>query len=194
MSPRKIAIIDGHPDPDPSRFVHALAASYGQGAASAGHMIRNIDVARLAFPLIAKRGDWEAGPLTADIAAAQETIWWAEHLFIVYPLWLGDMPALLKGFFEQVIRPRFAFGPRAQGLPEKRLNGRSAHVAVTTGMPAYFYRLYFGAHSVKSLERNILRFVGIKPVERSLIGNIEGDADERARWLRAMRASGSMAR
>jgi putative NADPH-quinone reductase len=27
---------------------------------------------------------------------------------IIYPLWLGAMPALLKGFFEQVFRPGFA--------------------------------------------------------------------------------------
>ena len=32
------------------------------------------------------------------------------------------------------------------------------------GMPALVYRYYFRAHSVKSLERNILGFVGIAPI------------------------------
>lgn len=35
------------------------------------------------------------------------------------------------------------------------------------------YRLVYGAHSVKSLERNILRFVGFRPVEHNLIGGVE---------------------
>lgn len=38
------------------------------------------------------------------------------------------------------------------------------------GMPALMYRWYFRAHSIKSLERNILGFVGIAPVSETLIG------------------------
>jgi putative NADPH-quinone reductase len=68
-------------------------------------------------------------------------------------IWLGDMPAVLKGFSEQVLRPGFAIsGSRAGHLPKELLAGRSARIVVTMGMPALFYR----AHSVKSLKRNIL--------------------------------------
>ena len=34
------------------------------------------------------------------------------YLVLFFPLWLGDMPALLKGFLEQVARPGFAFMPQ----------------------------------------------------------------------------------
>lgn len=54
----------------------------------------------------------------------------------------------------------------------KELSGRSARVVVTMGMPATVYRLYFRAHGVKSLERNILGFVGIAPVHETLVGNV----------------------
>jgi hypothetical protein len=54
------------------------------------------------------------------------------------------------------------------------------------GMPAFVYRWYFGAHSIRSLERNILRFVGIAPVHRSLIGLVETKAGWRERWLAAI--------
>ena len=87
---------------------------------------------------------------------AQADIAWAEHLVLLFPLWLGDMPALVKGFLEQVARPGFAF--KAEGsnpFAHKGLAGRSARVVVTMGMPALLYRWYFRAHSVKSLERNI---------------------------------------
>ena len=46
----------------------------------------------------------------AAIAAAQADIQWADHVAIFYPLWLGTMPALLKAFLEQVMRPGFALG------------------------------------------------------------------------------------
>lgn len=186
MNPKRLAIIDGHPDPDSGRFVHALADSYARGAAAAGHEVRPIKVAELEFPLIGSRHDWEGDYIPADIRHAQEAIAWAEHLLIVYPLWLGDMPALLKGFFEQVMRPGFALSPRDGKLPVKNLKGRSARVVVTMGMPAFFYRAFYGAHSVKSLERNILKFVGVRPVEHLLIGGVEGSAEARRGWLDAL--------
>jgi putative NADPH-quinone reductase len=183
MSPRRLAIIDDHPDPDPGRFVHALAESYAKGAAAAGHEVRRIKIAELEFPLIGSRHDWEGDYLPTDIRHAQEAIAWAEHLLILYPLWLGDVPALLKGFLEQVMRPGFAFVEREGRLPDKKLKERSAQVVVTMGMPALFYRAFYGAHSLKSLERNILKFVGISPVKHLLIGNVEGDAKAREGWL-----------
>ncbi|MDO9192585.1 MAG: NAD(P)H-dependent oxidoreductase, partial [Undibacterium sp.] len=79
--------------------------------------------------------------------------------------------ALLKGFLEQVARPGFAFSRDAKNpMAAKGLTGRSARLVVTMGMPASLYRWYFRAHSIKSLERNILGFVGIAPVNETLIG------------------------
>jgi putative NADPH-quinone reductase len=120
----------------------------------------------------------------------QAAIAWANHLVILYPLWLGAMPALLKGFLEQVLRPGFAFEYRSKGMPKKLLTGKSARIVVTMGMPALVYRWYFGAHSLKSLERNILRFVGIGPIRASLIGMIEGKNARREKWINKMGALG----
>ena len=104
---------------------------------------------------------------------------------VYFPLWLGDMPALLKSLLEQVARPGFAIGATGEGgMGKKRLGGRSARVVVTMGMPAPIYRWYFQAHSVKSLERNILGFCGIAPIHRTLIGRVEDMDDARCRkWL-----------
>ena len=184
-----ILIIDGHPDPDPDRFVHALADAYAGGATKAGHAVRRIDLSMLDFPLLRSRTEWMEGTPPAAIADAQESIRWAKHIVFFYPLWLGDVPALLKAFMEQVARPGFAL---EQGkMPKPLLGGRSARLVVTMGMPAIFYRFYFGAHSVKSFERNILKLAGIKPVSNSLIGNVEGDAATRAGWLETMAELGA---
>ena len=179
-----ILIIDGDPDPDRGRFVHALADAYAAGAAATGHDVRRVELATLDFPLLRSRADWTDGEPAAAILRAQRDIEWANHLVFLYPLWLGDMPALLKGFLEQVARPGFAL---AEGrMPKPLLTGRSARLVVTMGMPAFFYRFYYGAHSVKSFERNILKLAGIKPVEHMLIGNVEGDAEARERSLDTM--------
>jgi putative NADPH-quinone reductase len=171
---RRIAIIDGHPDNDERRFIHALAAAYEKGARSAGHEVRRINVGQLEFPGLRGNEDFRNGRPPASIRTCQQTIAWADHLVILYPLWLGSMPGLLKTFFEQLLRPGFAFKvSRSSRLPRKLLKGKSARIVVTMGMPALFYRWYFRAHSLKSLERNILAFCGFHPVRASLIGTVE---------------------
>jgi hypothetical protein len=58
-------------------------------------------------------------------------------------------------------------------------------------MPAFIYRWYFGADSVKSLQRNILRLCGVRPVRETLIGNVEGCcAAKRGLWLAQMHEPG----
>ncbi|MGE5650443.1 NAD(P)H-dependent oxidoreductase [Noviherbaspirillum sp. UKPF54] len=169
---KRILLIQGHPDNSQRHLCHALEDSYAAGAAAAGHELRRIDVASLDFPLLRSQHEWEDGTLPPGLADAQASIQWAEHLVLFFPLWLGDMPALLKGFLEQVARPGFAFAREGRNNPlnNKALKGRSARVVVTMGMPAAIYRWYFRAHSIKSLERNILGFVGIAPINETLIG------------------------
>ena len=191
----KITIIQGHPDASVERFCHALASAYADGARDAHHEVRTIEVARLDFPLLRTRADFETGTPPAAIAQAQASIAWAEHVVIIFPLWLGDVPALLKGFLEQVLRPGFAFRYREKGLPEKLLRGRSARIVVTMGMPGFFYEWFFRAHSVKSLERNILGFVGFGPVRRTLMGMVESEDRKRnVEWLARMHELGMQAR
>lgn len=194
--PRKIVIIDGHPDPDPKRFIHALANAYGKGARSAGHEVRTIKVGELDLQGLRSNEEFQHGVPPAAIRKAQKSIEWADHLVILHPLWLGDMPALLKAFFEQLLRPGFAFAAaRGKGLPRKLLKGRSARIIVTMGMPAFFYRWYYRAHSLKNLERNILAFCGIHPVRSSLVGMVEGmSRDSREAWLQKVEALGRQGR
>lgn len=191
---KRIVIIQGHPDPAPERLCRGLADAYAQGAREKGHAIRRIDVAQLDFPLLRTQDEFQKSAPPAGIKQAQEDIRWAQHLVIIYPLWLGTMPALLKAFFEQVFRPDFAFeGETARGQWKKLLKGKSARIVVTMGMPALVYRLYFGAHSLKSLERNILGFVGIGPIRETLIGLVEvpGNAKRALARLRKLGAQGA---
>ena len=159
---RRILILDGHPDGGAERYVHALAAGYRRGAESAGHEVRVVQVASLDVPSLRSNAEFQSGEPAPTVRAVQADLKWADHLVLLFPLWLGDMPGQLKVLLEQVLRPGFAFAAaRGKGFPRKLLDGRSARVIVTMGMPAFFYRWYFRAHSVKNLERNILGFLRI---------------------------------
>lgn len=193
---RSVLVVDGHPDPATGRLCHALAGAYARGAEGAGHEVVVIRAADIDIPFLRSKDEFENQPPCAGIRRAQDAIEAANHLVLVYPLWLGTMPAMMKAFLEQALRPGFAFGTGKDGRAcGKRLRGRSARVVVTMGMPAFFYRWYFGAHSVKSLERNILKFCGIGPVRESLFGMVDSASDaRRGRWLGRMRDLGAGAR
>jgi putative NADPH-quinone reductase len=193
MSKKRILLIQGHPDASEPHLCHALASSYASGAEAAGHTVRSVNVAALDFQLLRSQKDFQEGAVPASLKPVQDDLLWAEHLVIFFPLWAGDMPALLKGFFEQLMRPSFS-GEHDSLFDKKVLSGRSARVVVTMGMPAVIYRWYFRAHSVKSLERSLLGIIGIAPVHETLIGlTTTLKPADAAKWLSKLARLGQQA-
>jgi putative NADPH-quinone reductase len=196
--PRRILIIIGHPDPSPKRLCRALADSYADGAQSANHHVSRIDIAALDFPFLRTIEEFQSGKVPASLGEAAQAIRNADHIVFIFPLWLGTMPALLKAFLEQLMRPGIALAyPEAgnTGFAKTLLKGRSARVVVTMGMPAFFYRLWYLGHGIAGLRRNILNFGGIAPVRETLLGMVEGVTDaKRHQWLKKMRELGVAAR
>lgn len=170
---KRIVVINGHPDSENSHLCHALAQSYTEGGIKAGHDVRIIEIGKLDFPLLNSKSEWEQNAVPGSIKDAQNDLLWAEHWALIYPLWLGDMPAKLKGFLEQCLRPGMSYiESNPEGKWDQLLIGRSARIVVTMAMPTSVYRVFYAAHTVKSLERNILKYCGITPVKSTLIGNV----------------------
>jgi len=189
---RRIAIIQGHPDPDEGHFCSALARAYREGAEAAGHGVDLVETGRLDLPYIRNKAEWETPPVDAGVLDMQRAVGAADHLVILYPLWLGDMPAMLKSALEHLSRAGFVMALDESGHWQAKLKGKSARIVVTMGMPALAYRLFYLSHSLKSLERNILKFAGVKPVRTTLMGQVEGAerAGRREAWLAQMRRLG----
>ncbi|WP_144185225.1 NAD(P)H-dependent oxidoreductase [Elioraea rosea] len=188
---KRIVIIQGHPDPAGGHLCHALAEAYAAGAREAGHGVDVVTVASLALPPLQTKAEFER-PAPPEVAAVQEMLAAADHLLLVFPLWLGGMPAVLKGALEQILRPSFALlDPDSGWRGRRRLAGISARVVVTMGMPSLAYRWWFGAHGVRTLDRAVLGLVGIRPVRKTYLGGVEAAPEaKRARWLAEMRALG----
>jgi putative NADPH-quinone reductase len=192
---RRILVIDGHPDPNPGRLVHALSRAYAEAALGAGHEVRRIDIGSLEFPLLRSEDEYRNRPAPAAAVRAQDDIAWAQHVTLLFPLWLGGVPALLKAFLEQVLRPGFAADDSGGGMPVRRLKGRSIRIVVTMGMPALAYQLWFGAHGVKSLKSGILSLCGFGPIRQTLFGRVaDASQAKREEWKAAMATLGREAR
>jgi len=89
----------------------------------------------------------------------QEKIKQSDLIFI-YPVWWGTMPAILKGFFDKVLTPGFAYIFKGK-MPTPLLKGKKALVITTVGAPNFFY-LLTGNRPKKIISKNILKFCGIK--------------------------------
>jgi len=190
----KIMIVVGHPHVD--SYCEALAGAYRRGAEAGGHEVRLFALAEMTFDPILREGYRREQPLEPDLAAAREAFVACDHAVLVFPLWCGDMPAILKGFIERVLQPDLLAIQAAGGQASWKLfKGKSARIVMTMGMPGWFYRWYYGAHALKLLKRNILHFIGIKPVHATIYGMIEAVGDDKRRqWLREVEALGRAGR
>jgi len=187
----RVLIIQANPDANPVHLGHDLAEAYRDGATQAGREVKVLKLAELNIPFLRGAHDWKK-PLPKQLAPARDALLWAEHVVIVTPLWLGDMPALLKAFLEQLLRPGIAIDDKAKSrLNSGLLRGKSARVIMTMGMPAWFYHLFYGAPAMTLLRRQILKFVGFRPVRGTCIGMVDSMSKERyVRLMNRMRRMG----
>jgi NAD(P)H dehydrogenase (quinone) len=184
----RIAVIVEHARK--ATYCEALGAAYVEGARNNGHHAELFATANMLFDPVLHEGFSRIQPLEPDLQKAHYAILAADHLVFIFPLWMGCMPTIFKGFMERVLQPDVA-GHFQKGEAAKLLRGKSARVVVTMGMPAFVYRWYYGAHALRLFKRNILSFVGAAPVRTRVIGSIETvGADKRGGWIEQMRMWG----
>ncbi len=189
----RIAIIVGHPQGQ--TLCEALAQAYERGARSAGHEVHLFALSAMNFDPVLRGGYRTEQPLEPDLQAAYDWMAASDHWVMVFPLWCGDMPALMKGFIERILQPDLI---RRRGT-EREMNwrifpGKSARIVMTMGMPTLFYRYWYGANTLRLLKRNILHFIGVKPVRETLYGMVaDVPTDKRLQWLKDMEALGKAA-
>lgn len=165
---KKIFILVGHPD---SESLNArLAEKYSEGARAKGYEVKLTKLGDLKFDPILHKGYKVIQELEPDLKTVQEDIRWCDHFVLIYPSWWSTMPALLKGLFDRIWIPGFAYHFEHDAFIHKithgfmwhgLLKGRTARVFVTSDSPALFARILFG-DSTNEIKRGILSFSGIK--------------------------------
>jgi NAD(P)H dehydrogenase (quinone) len=186
----KILIIDGHPNEN--SFCAAIADAYTRGAQSAEIEVEVLSLRNLNFDLNLRHGYRKIQELEPDLVEAQKKIKWCEHLVVIYPIWWGSMPALLKGFLDRCWLPGFGFKYH-EGDPfwDRLLAGRSARVIVTSDAPALYNLITYCNAPVIIMKKMILGFCGFKPVRTTVIGGVKNLSEtKRAKLLNQISSLG----
>ena len=178
---KKVFVLLGHPDSN--SMCCQLADSYTEGAREMGHEVRRTNLGDLQFDPILHKGYKVIQELEPDLKKIQEDIRWCDHFVVIYPSWWSTMPALLKGMFDRIWLPGFAYKFLPSGLFWKRLlKGRTATVFVTSDAHPFLARFIFG-DNVNEIKDGILWFAGFKAGIKKVgpMKNISREGKER--WV-----------
>lgn len=175
---KKIFILLGHPDKE--TLNGALASAYEQGAQEAGHEVRRMNIGDMQFDPILHKGYKVIQPFEPDLIAFQENVKWCDHFVIFYPSWWSTMPAILKGLFDRVWMPGFAYHFHHGGYMWTRLlKGKSSSVFVTSDTLPLVQRFIFG-DTTNEIKKGILWFSGLSPIKIYKIGMLKHLSPARA--------------
>ena len=163
---KRTLLIIGHPKP--GSLSHQLAEILQEKDNT-----KTIDLAQIKFDPILHGGYSKKQELEPDLIDAQEKIKWANHIILLFPIWWGSMPAILKGFFDRTFLPGFAFKKKPSGKYEKLLKGKTSHLIVTSGGSEFLYKYTPAKLVVSLIKKVILGFCGIKVKKIFILGNAE---------------------
>lgn len=159
----KVYILLGHPDKE--SFNNAIFETYLNVSKQNGHEIRTQQIGEMTFDPILWKGYKVIQELEPDLKTAQENILWCDKWVIIYPIWWGSTPALLKGFFDRTLYSGFAYKYHSKDpFWDKLLQGRSADIITTCDAPKWWIWWQYRNSDLNSIKRATLEFCGFKPV------------------------------
>lgn len=169
---KNILIINGNPARERSTFSAALADHYLHHAEMAKHCVTSFKLAELTFDPIQHEGYAKEQPLEPDLLTLRDAMVEADHWVLIFPLWYGLPPALVKGFIERIFVKGFAF--EYEGLypiPLPILKGKTVRVIITCSMPNFVYDWLSGKPTNKALQ-TLFALCGIKVAGFTIFGSI----------------------
>ena len=155
-----------------------------------------MNVRNLRFDPILHAGYEKKQRLEEGLKKQQELIKWCDHLVIVTPVWWLGVPALLKGYFDRVLLPGFAFNyKKGSVFPIRHLKGKSARVIYTQGSPKWISLFLLRNSFWRGIKWGVLKFCGFGPIKRTVFARASTATDnQRRKWLNKVYKLGNKGR
>lgn len=181
-------------NPDVQTLSMKMADAYEVGALQAGHEVRRQNISEMKFDPILHNGYRTIQELEPDLKTFQENVKWCDHFVIVYPNWWCAQPAILKGLFDRVWLPGFAFRMFKNHLGWKGLlQGKSARIIMLANSSPLLQWFLFGEFT-NELARATLGFAGFQPVKIKIFFPSEtAQESKKTKWISEVRNLGSRA-
>jgi NAD(P)H dehydrogenase (quinone) len=126
-------IVLGHPATD--SFNHAVANRYCTAVRDSGHEATVRDLYALDFdPRLqeARRPGHQTG-MSADVANELGHLRAADVVVLVYPIWFGMPPAMIKGYIDRVMGVSLTPAALQQNRPDSILHGKKLAILSSSG-------------------------------------------------------------
>jgi len=175
----KAAVINTHPNPD--SFTYEVREAVIEVLQEQGHDVQLRDLYTLQFNPVLMQEEFVAtkeGNVPEDVRVEQEYIRWADCLILIYPLWWGSLPALLKGYIDRVFSYGFAYTMDG-GTIQGGLTGKKAILFTTMGNSEEHYReVQMFEAMKKTVDEGIFAFAGIEVLEHLYFASVTSVGDE----------------
>jgi putative NADPH-quinone reductase len=132
--------------------------------------------------------------LEPDLLKLQEAIRNCDHLVIIYPNWWCTMPAILKGLFDRMWIPGFAFNFDKQTKKLiQRLKGKTGRTIVVAGTHSPLKTWWLFGDYTNEIQHGILGFSGINAAVCTFGPSEKVSEAKKSQWLREVEALGRKA-
>ena len=115
----------------------------------------------------------------------QEKLMRAVEIIIITPIWWGMPPAILKGFFDKVFLPHWAYETSDSGLLQGKLTHiKKATVISTMNSPQFYYNILLKSPLKNSMILGTLKSCGVQNIKWISFPNVLKQKQEiREKWL-----------
>lgn len=129
---KPILLLSAHPDH--RSFNHRLADRVQEYLLSRSLQVDWLDLYRVTFPLILQQSElYRKYSLDDNIQQICNRFESSSDIIVTYPEWWGMVPAVLKGWLDQVLRPGLAYDSDEYGDTHGLCQGRRLSVFCTAG-------------------------------------------------------------
>jgi NAD(P)H dehydrogenase (quinone) len=187
----KVSVILAHPQK--GSFNHAIAETVVDALKKNSHQVKYHDLYEEKFdPVLPGEEIQKSAPLRPDIQQHCDEISEAEGIVTVHPNWLGQPPAILKGWVDRVLRPGIAYefveSDTGEGVPVGLLKAKAALIFNTSNTPEERERTVFGDPLEALWKHCIFDLCGVKNVHRKMFGVVvTSTLLQREEWLEEVR-------